>query len=388
MNSLNLFEKMMESHGGADVAAIISQETFTRDPELITKERSPVLDFPEQAIHSREATWEFSSLFETAPAGLVIVDENGTICLANHAASELLGINLKELKGKSFLSFIENCASECKLKNGTKFCLHESEKHQCEILINKKDGEAFDALLQIKSFRNEKTGPSYFYISVTNIHQLKIHEHVVEKSLIKEKNLNEMKSRFISLATHEFRTPMASILSSAWLLEKYKDKEDDEKKLLHISKIKKSVTDLNDILNDFISLNQFENAIGRNNPILLDLVSFIKQLLVDYRNESAIHNFIFNHGEDKPEIVADRNLLKICLNNIIGNAVKYSPPGQNIEITALPDTRNKIVVISVKDEGIGIPEKDKKHVFEQFYRAKNADFIQGTGLGLYITKKM
>ena len=327
-------------------------------------------------------TINYNSIFELAPAALIVINGDGIIYKANKTAAKQLEFSKEKLLGTNIFSVI----TDCHCGNNVQSCLIQNEnKHRCEIKLKKSDGNTFDALLEIARI-DDNSG--FFYVSFTNVSELKIHEHVIEKSLLKEKHLNEMKSRFISLASHEFRTPLASILSSAWLMSKYHEKNDAEKLLVHIKKVMSSVVGLNDILNDFISYSLLESAMERNNPISFNLVDFVENIIDEHRKENLEHQFIYNHNEELQHIFIDRVLFKICLGNIIGNAIKYSNEKKKVEINTIVDSETKEIIIAVKDHGIGIPDKDKGHIFEQFYRASNTNYIQGTGLGLNITYKL
>lgn len=343
-----------------------------------------------EAQHKLEMALEnYTDLFDFAPMGYFILDNEGIIKNVNHTGVKHLGGEIQlELINIPFSNFLDNTHSTYDFLHHLNLAVKTNQPERCDLIIMKKDGTTFDALLEIILNKDKQGGADYFSIGLTNISEIKIHERVVESALRKEKSLNEMKSRFISLASHEFRTPLASILSSLYLIEKYVAIGDDSKRLLHSKKIKNAVNGLNEILNDFISLNQMENAITRHNPANFNIVTFIEKLLADLRSDNIKQELIYVHNGENQNVFTDKNLLRICLNNIIGNAIKYSPNGGKVEVETNIDQASQALTISVKDEGIGIPEEAKGHIFDQFYRAKNADDIQGTGLGLDITKKL
>lgn len=329
-------------------------------------------------------TINYNSIFELAPTALIVINEKGVIYQANKSAVKQLNFSKEQLIGSNIFSMITNCHCD----NNIQSCIlgiEAEDPHRCEIILKRSDEKTFDALLEIIKIDPEL---GFYYASFTNISELKIHEHVIEKSLLKEKHLNEMKSRFISLASHEFRTPLASILSSTWLMSKYHEKNDSEKILEHIKKVMSSVVGLNDILNDFISYSLLESAMERNNPVRINLTEFVEISIDEHRKENLEFQFIYTHSGDLEYTFIDKILLKICLGNIIGNAIKYSVHKKKIEITSFFDSVTNEIIISIKDHGIGIPDKDKEHIFEQFYRASNTNYVQGTGLGLNITYKL
>ena len=205
------------------------------------------------------------------------------------------------------------------------------------------------------------------------------------ETLEREKELNELKSRFVSTASHEFRTPLSAILSSVSILEQYNGKGTEEKKKKHLERIKRSVDNLVDILNDFLSLDKLEQGRTELTAENFNLKQFSENI-VDEMSEMLKdgQKIIFDYtGEE--EIMVDNKILRNVYLNLLSNAIKYSGEDKEIELTI--HVTKKGAKIKVKDNGIGIPEEDQKNLFGKFYRASNAINIQGTGLGLNIVKK-
>ncbi|GEO02690.1 hypothetical protein AAE02nite_03540 [Adhaeribacter aerolatus] len=208
----------------------------------------------------------------------------------------------------------------------------------------------------------------------------------IRKALQKEKELHELKSRFVTIASHEFRTPLSTVLSSASLISKYKTTEDDDKRLKHVERIKSAVSNLTSILNDFLSISRIEEGKIYNVPSAFDLVAFTTDITEEMQGViKAGQRIYYEHTGDKTEVNLDKNLLKNILFNLLSNASKYSGEGKDIFLnTKLTD---KTLTLQVKDQGIGIPDADKTHLFTPFFRAQNVTNIQGTGLGLNIVKR-
>lgn len=215
--------------------------------------------------------------------------------------------------------------------------------------------------------------------------ELKENQAKLEVSLEKEKGLGLLKSRFVSMASHEFRTPLTSILSSANLIGRYEEKEQNDKRMKHVNRIASSVKNLTSILNDFLSLEKLESDKLNFEPVLLDFEEFVESIL-DEINLIAIdnQNIIFHHSGNK-EVQIDEHLVKNIMINLLSNAVKYSPKGKDVEL--ITKNENGLLEILVKDKGIGIPKADHEHMFTRFFRATNVTAIQGTGLGLTIVKR-
>jgi len=211
-------------------------------------------------------------------------------------------------------------------------------------------------------------------------------QNELEQGLKKEKQLNELKSRFVSLASHEFRTPLSTILSSASLIEKYQREDQQDRRIKHINRIKSAVQNLTNILNDFLSIEKLDEGLIRSNPSTFDLRIFCEKMQEDMQQEAKEGQVItYEHKGESTHVYLDNQLLTNILINLLSNAIKYSHAGDQIALHS--EITKDHICIKVKDEGIGIPEHEHEHMFERFFRAHNATNIKGTGLGLSIVKK-
>lgn len=223
-------------------------------------------------------------------------------------------------------------------------------------------------------------------VVIQNITDRKMAEEETLRALMKQKELNELKSKFVSVASHEFRTPLGTILSSADLVTQYVMRGDQENTQKHIARIKSSVNNLTSILNEFLSLSKIEEGIIHNSPIEFNVREFCENLVEDIQSLKKADQKIIYRCEGMTEtIMLDRQHTRNILINLISNALKYSAPGKSIYITSVVEPG--FVSFIVKDEGIGIPEEDKGNIYEAFFRAHNATNFQGTGLGLNIIKR-
>ncbi len=205
-------------------------------------------------------------------------------------------------------------------------------------------------------------------------------------ALRKEQELNELKSRFISMASHEFRTPLSTILSSAILIEKQNEPGKEEKRKKYTGKIKNNVRNLVVILNDFLSLSKIEEGKMSIQPEYFELIDFSKSLIEELEI-SKKKGQVITIINDCPsiEVNLDPKLMRHILLNLVSNAIKYSP--ENKEITLKISSNSERIFLEVTDQGIGIPEAEQNNLFDRFFRAENTSNIQGTGLGLYIVKQ-
>ncbi|WP_428329503.1 PAS domain-containing sensor histidine kinase [Mucilaginibacter sp.] len=208
----------------------------------------------------------------------------------------------------------------------------------------------------------------------------------ISVTLEKEKELGLLKSRFVSIASHEFRTPLTSVVLSASLIEKYAESFNSSNISKHVNKIKVAVLNLTSILNDFLSLEKIESGKEEANYSNFDLVKFSEEITQEMQLlAKQDQNIVYHHTGAEKIINSDQNLLKNCINNLITNAIKYS--GENTLIAFNTEINKDHFHITVKDNGIGIPETDQKHLFEAFFRAHNTGTIPGTGLGLNIVAR-
>lgn len=219
-----------------------------------------------------------------------------------------------------------------------------------------------------------------------NITQQKKVEREIRYALKREQELNDLKSRFVSMASHEFRTPLSAILSSAILISKQNEPGNEEKREKYVERIKTNVKSLVGILNDFLSLDKIEEGKVNVNSQLFDIVRFSKTLIEEMEpNKKVGQTIVFNSKEQDLLVFIDPKLLSHILINLLSNAIKYSE--ENMDIIFRLTKKGSHVVITIEDYGIGIPILEQEYLFERFFRAANAVNIQGTGLGLHIVKQ-
>ncbi|MDB4286280.1 PAS domain S-box protein [bacterium] len=207
----------------------------------------------------------------------------------------------------------------------------------------------------------------------------------LRRALTKERELGELKSRFVSMASHEFRTPLSSILSSAGLIRIYQEKGMPEKQLKHIDRIQSSVNSLTSILNDFLSLEKLESGTINFHPQEVNFVDFFEEVKEEFQPFMQADQLIHLEYVGEENVSIDTHLVKNIFFNLLSNAVKYSPIGK--EVAVYSEKKGDQLVIEVTDYGMGIPEADQKHMFSRFFRATNVTNVQGTGLGLTIVKR-
>jgi signal transduction histidine kinase len=211
-------------------------------------------------------------------------------------------------------------------------------------------------------------------------------ENNLKRAQEKEKEFNVLRSRFVTLASHEFRTPLSTILTSVFLLENYAGEDYEQEKKSYIDKIKRAVHNLTGLLNDFLSVGKLEEGkikVAFDEFELKPLLEDILQEVVSIKK--VRQDIVFKFEAESDFVMTDKNLLKNIVMNLLTNAVKYSAPKEEIQLDVL--LKKDFMKIKVRDKGTGIPETEQSQIFKRFFRGQNANNIEGTGLGLNLVKK-
>jgi len=216
--------------------------------------------------------------------------------------------------------------------------------------------------------------------------ELQLAKEEVDNALEKEKELNTLKTRFISMISHEYRTPLTVILTSTYLVEQYYQGEHQEQFNKFLGKIRNSVDTMTQLLEDVLTIGKAESVKSKIIPKKINIIDYIREIIEECKVvDKDKHNFILNYELSSPEIISDEKSLRHIFQNIISNAAKYSPGADEVTIDIKENSRN--LVVYVTDKGIGIPNDDIANLFETFHRASNVGSISGTGLGLSIVKR-
>ena len=216
--------------------------------------------------------------------------------------------------------------------------------------------------------------------------ELQLAKEEVDNALEKEKELNTLKSRFISMISHEYRTPLTVILTSTYLIEQYFQGTEVEQFNKFLNKIRNSVSTMTQLLEDVLAIGKIENNNSLSTNKRLNIINFIKDIIEECSVvDKNKHQFILNYELEEQEILSDEKSLRHIFQNLISNAAKYSPNADKVIIDIKENKRN--FVFKITDFGIGIPNDEISKLFETFHRASNVGTISGTGLGLSIVKK-
>lgn len=358
------------------------------------------------------------ALFTHASIGILVANSNGEIILANPFLLSQFGYTEEELIGKKVEILIPQRVHHRHVHHRENFTAHLQNRPMgagMDLFGINKAGTEFPVEVSLCHYGNKEGNFVVAFINNITIrkkaeeeirrlndeledkveertHQLKetlnkleVSKEELGRALNKEKDLNELKSRFVSLASHEFRTPLSTILSSTYLFQKYVTTEDQPKRQKHIDRIASSVNTLIDILNDFLSVGKIEEGKIAIKPGQLNVKDLVTRIINEIKNlQKPGQSIVYTHTGDE-HIITDHSMLKHIVLNLLSNAIKFSP--ENAKITIETKVAEGEMILVVRDEGMGIPGEDQVHLFERFYRGTNVSNIQGTGLGLHIVAK-
>jgi PAS domain S-box-containing protein len=386
-------------------------------------------------LASVDASQQLEALFNFASIGIVVTNQNGEIINFNKFAEIQFGYSKEELLGKKVEILLPQAIHArhttyrqqyyehpepramgrgrdlyASNKNGTTFPVEVSLSHYIirnqtfviafviDITVRKKQeslvldqkNELERITTEIKKMNSELEQKIDGRTKMLReaLVELEKSKEELNEAYENEKELSELKSRFVTMASHEFRTPLSTILSSAFLLEKYTQQQPDEKINKHILRIRAAVGGMKNILEDFLSLGKLEEGQVKVHmeksgaETVIDIITNVIQEMEGMLKTGQ--HILLDNSIDK-DVLVDKQLLKNILINLLSNAIKFTQEHSIINISC--NLSDEYLIIAVRDNGIGISQEDQAHLLERFFRAKNAANIQGTGLGLHIVGK-
>jgi len=314
---------------------------------------------------------------------LLVTTLSGKIKKINQAAENLFGYSEAELLGQPITKIVTEWASD-RPTNHQAFLgceLFKDVEVNCQTKAGKKITMAFSCSTISTDIEDLQ---DFVYVGRDTTERRRTQEELI-KTLEQEKELRKLKSRFISIASHEFRTPLAMILLSSDILKQYGHKLSEDKKSKQLDKIKVTVSNMTRLLDDILTINQTEAMQVSFNPVPIELKKFCQELAEEIElATNKTHYFVFQCQENEIPAEMDEKLLRQIVTNLLSNAVKYSPPGSTVYFDLL--VKKGWAIFKIRDRGIGIPKPDRGRLFETFHRASNVGNVSGTGLGLAITK--
>ncbi|WP_097128723.1 sensor histidine kinase [Spirosoma fluviale] len=378
-------------------------------------------------LHQAERELEHSvrryeAIFSSATIGIIVCDKQGAIVSANQLANQLFGYTNVEMMTLAIEQLVPTRISHYHQKLRQSF--NESPQvramgHNRDLNAQRKDGSVFPVEVSLSYFRLEDELYAVAYIIdstfkkeaeqqllthrddierlnsdleqkvvdrthalMNTLDQLEQSKDELARALTVERELGELKSRFVAMASHEFRTPLTAVLTSATLIEKYTTSEQQDKREKHLMRIRASVNHLNDILEEFLSVGKLEEGKVETHPAEINLAKLVDETITDMRSGLKPGQQIRSQLDCTHTIWLDPSMLRKILVNLLSNAVKYSGPDSVVYVRATCSGTNLHLV--VEDQGLGIAKEDQEHLFERFFRARNVTNIAGTGLGLHI----
>ncbi|GAB3572218.1 sensor histidine kinase [Hymenobacter daeguensis] len=369
-----------------------------------------------------QSVGRFEAVFAHATIGIIVCNRRGEIVLANEQAHHQFGYPAEALLHQGIEALVPAAVSGHHERLRESFNAHpqvRSMGRNRDLLARRQDGSEFPVEVSLSHFNlDDELFVVAYIIDITfkknaerelrtqnqrveslnaeleqkvadrthaleaTLAQLELRTRELTQALAAEQELGELKSRFVSMASHEFRTPLTAVLTSATLIEKYAAAEQQDKRLRHLERIRTSVKHLTDILEEFLSVGRIEEGRVQAQASRVELPVLLREATTEVQGLRKPGQRIETQLEVAGPLWLDASLLRKVLVNLLSNALKYS--GENSTVTVRATAATRQLTLSVQDHGIGISAEDQEHLFERFFRARNATNLPGTGLGLYI----
>jgi len=321
-------------------------------------------------------------VINSVPGLIIVKDHQGRFQLVNRLLAQIYDTAPEDMIGKTDADFNPNAAE-------VEFYLQKDretlESHQPIFIPEETVLNRYYQTSKIP-LMNARGEYDRLLVVASDITERKKAEAELQQAYEKEKEISELKSRFVSMASHEFRTPLATILALSETLMAYREKLSGEQIEQRLGKIQFQIGHLKDIMDDVLQLARLQARRFEFNPVTTNLDALCRSVLDEFESQPSVaHTIAYTCDDVLREVYLDTKLMRQIISNLVSNAIKYSPQDKPIEVTLKYIAHT--LVLSVSDHGIGIPEADLKHLFEPFHRAANVGTISGTGLGLIITKE-
>ncbi len=352
----------------------------------------------ERDLREREELLQL--IFDTVPVGISLTDRNGVYQRVNTEFVRMLGYDSpQDFKDTSFSELLPPQARATLAKQYRDF--FDSGQRQkgapSEAVMLRRDGTLLPVFFASSLF-NTANGEKLSITTITDITPRKQAEDEIKKALEQERELSNLKSRFVVMVSHEFRTPLTTIRASAQLLERLRERMSAEKQSEYLHDIQQAVDTMAHLMEDILYLGKADARGLDFSPAPVHVIALCESIINGFEIMPENEHRIVAHitGILPEPMLLDEKLLRQILTNLLSNALKYSPLEQSVYFSmeflaenhhSATTKQQGMMRFSVKDSGIGISEEDQKHLFEPFYRADNVGSISGTGLGLTIVKQ-
>ncbi len=381
---------------GTVLPVLISATAITDEQGNYLHSRSTVVDITERKaaeIALRESEARYRTVIMTMSEGVVLQGQDGIIQACNAAAERILGLTAEQMMGRTSVDprwqAIQPDGSPFPGETHPAMVTLRTGEPQANIVmgVHKPEDTLTWISINASPVPNPEGGkPLAVVATFKDISDQIFYQESLERALQQERDLNALKSRFVSTASHEFRTPLATILALVETLSAYRHKLTDEQVSARLEKIKGQIGYLNTIMEDILQLSRIQAQRVSFSPVSTDVDALCRSVIDDFREHNSPQRPLFYRAAaGLPQVYVDHKLTRQIISNLVSNALKYSPEDKAVHVTL--DAAEDCLVLRVQDEGIGIPEDDLKHLFEPFHRAANVGAIAGTGLGLVITRE-
>ncbi len=336
----------------------------------------------------RESERRFRAIFDSSFQLTKLLTPEGIVLEVNETALNFTGLRSEDIVGRPIWEQpIWELSPHAKqqLKAGlAKAGMGEFFRSEMDLLGN--SGQIVTVDFSLKPVKNETGQVLLLIAEARDISDRKLATAEILKALAREKELSELRAKFVTMVSHEFRTPLTTIQFSAGLLQDYSSQWSEDKKTTHFVRIQLAIKRMTELLEDILVIGKIEANTLQFQPVSLNIEKFCRQLVEEQQlNDSNQHPIALILSGDNTDAQMDEKLLRQILGNLLSNALKYSRPGTSVDLHV--NNQNGEVTFQIKDRGIGIPQADQKRILETFYRATNVGHISGTGLGLAIVKR-
>ncbi len=354
-------------------------------PQYILDIAEDVTDKIRNENELRRVDMRFSKLFHSSPVGITVVRVSDMVIIdANNSFLNLIEYTKQEIVN-SDLRNLDLCVEKGRIEELIKLSKDSGKLQSYELCLKTKSDNILTVLVSVEFLNFEGDEPLLIFMFL-DISERKEAELEIVRALESERELNILKTGFISMISHEFRTPLTSIMLSTDLLKSYSDKWSDADRLKHFNRIQNTVLTMTKLMENVLIIGRLEAGKFEIHPESLDLNSFCTVMAENieeiYQHENQI---VFVNNSPDMEFKLDENLLGLILNNLLTNAMKYSYKNSLVNFEV--NSADNFIVFTIRDYGIGIPMHDAKHIFETFHRGSNTASIAGYGLGLSIVSR-
>jgi two-component system, OmpR family, sensor histidine kinase VicK len=329
---------------------------------------------------------QVEAILNNSSDAIIVTSVDGVIRRVNPAFNTLFGTQYQSEVELSFLELVASYDHNL-LRESLREAAASRIACRVEVVLRRDDNTLFDADVAISPIQERDYQSMGLICSVRDITERKRMELELRKALEQERELSELKSRFVTTASHEFRTPLAMIMTSSELLSRYSSRMSEDQKTERLLRIQTEVMNMARLLDDVLTVNKSADAVATEfDPLPLDLVEFCREIVeVMRQTEQSSHLFTLSHSGNYTTVNLDQRFLRDILTNLLSNAIKYSSPNTEIFIELRCEQQQTIIL--VRDQGVGIAEEDQKRLFQAFHRGNNVGMVSGTGLGLTIAKQ-